>query len=334
MKTQDASKLKDYAYKFEIKKTLDENVEELDGGLINKTYKIKNGEGQFVLQRLSPIFNPRIVSDYSRIERYLRTNGLNVPISIKTKDRQEFYHDGKHVWRAFEYLPHDSISEATPEIAYEAGRMLGKFHTLMYKCAFAPSVELPNFHNAPKTLENLEDSFYNPESFSAKSKRVKEEYLFISRNLPKHFIYERENMEKLTIHGDPKLNNFLFKDGKAIAIIDLDTMMLTSSPLIDIGDALRSWCRKKPSTSEFLPEVFEAGVEGYFSTAPFQYCIPGVKSAMSLLTLELSARYLKDYFEESYFPHNEDKYETLAEQNLTRARRGIEYYKNFNARSK
>lgn len=78
-----------------------------------------------------------------------------------------------------------------------------------------------------------------------------------------------------------------------------------------------------------MPEIFEAAIKGYFETAPFRYSIPCIKSAMGLITLELAARYLTDYFEESYFSLKKDKYSSLAKQNLARCRRYVDYYKNF-----
>ena len=103
-----------------------------------------------------------------------------------------------------------------------------------------------------------------------------------------------------------------------------------NNPLIDIGDALRSWCRLKPATSIFRKEIFEAALKGYNFESVYKYTKKDAKKAMSLLTLELSCRYLNDYFEENYFSFKSEKYKTRAEQNLTRCKRYLEYFKNFN----
>ena len=196
----------------------------------------------------------------------------------------------------------------------------------MAKSSFLPKFTLPGFHDIRKVRQKLRDVAslnHNRKKFNL----VREELSFLKQQFEQTY-FPRKISPKIVIHGDPKLNNFLFHNNKAIALLDLDTMM-RASPLIDIGDALRSWCRQKPASSEFMPEIFESAIKGYFGTAPFRYSIPGVKSAMGLITLELAARYLTDYFEESYFSLKRDKYQTLAEQNIVRCRRYIDYYKNF-----
>jgi aminoglycoside phosphotransferase (APT) family kinase protein len=174
-------------------------------------------------------------------------------------------------------------------------------------------------------MSKLRFVYSNP-AFASKAVRAKREYALISNVIEAHSL--PRDVERIVIHGDPKFNNFLFKDGKAISLLDLDTLML-ASPLLDVGDAFRSWCRKKPATSEFMSDVFNAALKGYRSQSCFEIGASEAKNAMSLITLELSARYLIDYFEESYFPLKAQKYATLAEQNLSRCRRYIDYYVNF-----
>ncbi|PIN93706.1 hypothetical protein COU54_02005 [Candidatus Pacearchaeota archaeon CG10_big_fil_rev_8_21_14_0_10_31_24] len=301
-------------------------LDKLENGLINLTLKAETDLGKFIIQRLSPIWDERVISDYSEVQHHLRTNGLFVPVLLRTKSGKSFHTIDDKIWRVYEYVPNDLVITPTPQIAYESGKMLGRFHNLMSTSSFRPKFKLKDFHNTPKIIDRLSENFKNPE-YREKASSVSQEYELITQNIREHYL--SQNANQIVIHGDPKLNNFLFKDERAIGMLDLDTMM-HASPLLDLGDGLRSWCRKKPSTSEFLPEIFESAVEGYFSTAPFQYCFQGVKNAMGLLTLELSSRYLNDYFEESYFPLNKEKYSSKAEQNLTRAKRYLDYYKNFN----
>jgi len=96
-----------------------------------------------------------------------------------------------------------------------------------------------------------------------------------------------------------------------------------------LGTHSEAGVEKKPSTSEFKKDVFEAGIEGYNSSYPSQIITPeSVKKAMALLTLELAARYLNDYFEDSYFSLS-PKYKSKSEQGLVRSKRYVEYYRNF-----
>jgi len=302
-----------------------EESKPLENGLINQSFRIKTAQGQFVLQKLSPIWDARVIDDYRAVQTYLRTSGVHVPVLLNDRDGSPYFMKERCIWRAFEYIPHDRVESPTPELAFEAGALLGKFHSSMAKAKFKPSFMLEGFHDTPSIITKLR-SVYSAPTFAIKAERAKREYALISNMIESHTL--SKDIEKIVIHGDPKFNNFLFRDGKAISLLDLDTLMF-ASPLLDVGDALRSWCRKKPSTSEFMPDVFNSALRGYRSESCFEISASEAKNAMSLITLELSARYLIDYFEESYFPLKAEKYATRAEQNFSRCRRYLDYYINF-----
>ncbi len=56
-----------------------------------------------------------------------------------------------------------------------------------------------------------------------------------------------------------------------------------------------------------------------------EHIIQGIK----LITLELAARFLKDFFEDSYFNWDAKKYSSRAEHNLARTKRQIAIYKDI-----
>ncbi len=298
---------------------------ELNGGLVNSSYEVLTTQGKFVFQQLSQIFDERVIEDYQQVQSYLRTNGLFVPVLLTARDARQYYkNEENRVWRVFEYLDHDQLTEMTPETAYEAAKLLGKFHRIMSTSDFQPKFALPGFHDTPQIIEKLRVRMNNPE-LKDKAKAVHEEYRFIAQNIERFYL--PKGLSKIIIHGDPKFNNILFKNSKAIALLDLDTMMQAPAPL-DLGDGFRSWCRKKPSTAIFRRDIFQAAMLGYNETGIYRYSESELKNNMGLLTLELSARYLTDYFDENYFAYNL-KYSTRAQQNLTRTRRYLEYFKNF-----
>ena len=302
------------------------NAHKLENGLVNESYLLHTNRGNFIAQALNGrLWDERVIEDYCSVQQYLRTNNLFVPVLLATSQGKYGYNLRGTLWRVFEYVPHDPLVTITTSHAAEAGAMLGRFHALMACSKFTPSFTLADFHDTPVIRERLLATA-QLSHYKEKATKVRKELSFLEKTLEHHYL--PKYTQKIVIHGDPKLNNFLFKDGKASTLLDLDTMMV-ASPLLDIGDALRSWCRRKPATAEFLPDIFEAAFRGYCSTAPFQYTLQGVKSATGLITLELAARYLTEYFKESYFSHNASKYATPAEQNITRCRRYINYYHNF-----
>ncbi len=305
-----------------------QSAQKLDNGLVNESFLVRTTQGNFMAQALNgKLWDERVINDYCSVQRYLRTNNLFVPVLLPGQKGSYFYKNKGTLWRGFEYVQHDSVTTVTPFLAAEAGAMLGRFHTLMARSSFTPTFILKGFHDTSAIRQRLQTVARLP-AHREKAMLIAPELAFLEKTIETHYL--PTDAQKIVIHGDPKIDNFLFREGKPIALLDLDTMMY-ASPLLDIGDAFRSWCRRKPASSEFLPEVFGSAFSAYNTTAPFQYTFAGVKSAMGLITLELASRYLTDYFEESYFLHKADKYATPAEQNLARCRRYVEYYQNMMA---
>ena len=122
------------------------------------------------------------------------------------------------------------------------------------------------------------------------------------------------------VHGDPKLDNFLFDESgdQVISLIDLDTV---HSGLLahDIGDCLRSCCNtvgESPESGQnvaFDLNLAGAILDGYFTEAHAILSKPEVDSfaeAISLIPFELGLRFLTDYlqgnpyFKTSWPEHN------------------------------
>jgi len=294
-------------------------IRQLEGGLVNISFMAESQSGDFVFQKMSRIWNEDVISDYCAVQSYLRTKGLFVPFLLHTLGGSPFAVKNNYIWRAFEHVQNDNIQESTPETAFEAAKMLGKFHSIMKNSSFKPKFHLDGFHDTSRFLRKLE-------TIESRTDTHKDSIKFLIEETPKYYLPSSE--PNIIIHGDPKMANFLFKDNKAIAMLDLDTMMI-ASPLLDIGDGFRSWCRKKPSTSIFKRDVFLSALEGYNQGNPeYNLTMEKAKNAMALITLELASRYLIDHFEQNYFTLS-SKYPTRAVQGITRHRRYVQFYFNF-----
>ena len=106
------------------------------------------------------------------------------------------------------------------------------------------------------------------------------------------------------IHGDPKIENFLFCSStlRVKALVDLDTIM-PFTWLADWGDMIRSLVNVAGEKERDLDnvkidrEVFEAVAKGFLATtkkltdAEAALLVP----AILILTLELAIRFLTDY---------------------------------------
>ncbi len=105
--------------------------------------------------------------------------------------------------------------------------------------------------------------------------------------------------------------------------------------IIDIADAVRSLAQIKdkhaPHDARFDSALFQLILDGYRNTAHFLtpdelYAIP---DGVEQLTLELSARYITDAFEEMYFRHDPMQYPNLFEQNKVDALIQLNFYRSF-----
>jgi hypothetical protein len=122
---------------------------------------------------------------------------------------------------------------------------------------------------------------------------------------------ESGRIRRLAIHGDTKLDNFLFstRTGRAKALVDLDTIM-PHSWLADWGDMVRSLVNVAGEKERDLSrvrvdmDVFRAVARGFLSTArevtPAEVDL--MVDAPQIIALELGLRFLTDYLRgDSYF---------------------------------
>ena len=122
---------------------------------------------------------------------------------------------------------------------------------------------------------------------------------------------ERGEIRRTAIHGDTKIENFLFcaMTGQVVALVDLDTVMPLTW-LADWGDMVRSLCNvagEKERDLELVQvdrEVYAAVLQGFLSTASSvtQDEIALMPRAVQVIALELGIRFLADYLRgDTYF---------------------------------
>ena len=122
---------------------------------------------------------------------------------------------------------------------------------------------------------------------------------------------EEGELKTVIIHGDTKLENFLFsrRTGKAIALVDLDTIM-PHTWLSDWGDMARSLINPAGETETDLAkvaavlELFEFAARGFLGSARHVTdCeVSLMVDAVQIMSLELGVRFLADYLRgDNYF---------------------------------
>lgn len=250
---------------------------------------------------------------------------------LRTKNGEHFYTDSEGgAWRVFPFITgtHCYQTAETPELFAAAGYAFGNFQRLLdgypAETLFEP---IPNFHNTESRLANLKKAV--EEDKLGRVKDCEAELAFVrerERDCSVAMQALRDGILPLRVtHNDTKLNNVLIdkQSGKAICVIDLDTVMPGLS-IYDFGDSIRfgaNHCAEdeKDLSKMYLDlelyerytEAYMSGTGGSLTTAEIDHLHWGAK----LMTLECGMRFLTDYLEgDTYFRT------TRAGQNLDRCR--------------
>jgi len=151
--------IKEIIQEFDISKF--DKIKRLNGGRINQTFWIHTSDGEFVIQKLSLVFDDKVIEVYRKVGRFLRTKGLTVLVIMPTKTGGHHIERDKRIWRAFEYLPNEEVNHETKdvEIIKESGKILGRFHKIMQDFNQELPETLEGFHDTKKTINDLRKLF-------------------------------------------------------------------------------------------------------------------------------------------------------------------------------
>ena len=242
---------------------------------------------------------------------------------IMTNDGKAFYEtESGNYYRAFPFISKaQTYMKVESDVhIYEAGKALGKFQKQLSD--FEPS----------ELFEVIKDFHNTPVRYLAFEKAIEEDVadrVKLAMNEIKFIMDRRKDLSKLTelleegklplrvTHNDTKFNNIMIDDetGKAICVIDLDTVMSGLS-LYDFGDAIRSGCSTATEDETNLADVtidlnlYKKFVEGVMEECEDtlnSYEIENIPFSAKLITMELAMRFLTDYLNgDTYFKVNSD----------------------------
>ncbi len=304
-------------------------------GHINSTYKlsIENDDCEYILQKINKqVFkNPQnIIQNHLKFQKLIKTamNDLEIPHLIPTLDHQYLYMDKDHnAWRMINFIKESETVEVFSNDwqAFEAGKGFGWF---AQKCSVLNPSEfyeaIPNFHRLSFRINQFKDAIkddcanrlegarYLVNSYKEKEKKLQEiEDLIESGKIPVRLV-----------HNDTKINNLLFRNEKAVAVIDLDTVG-PGTIFYDYGDALRTIANtaaedeKDLSMVHFNLNAFDLFSKAYLNQTKSiltEYEKKYLFLAPQLMTFIIGIRFLTDYL-------NGDKYYKVKfpEHNLIRS---------------
>lgn len=318
----------------------------LKSGNVNQTFLVYFDDfgkiNKYVLQRINSyvfkdpaVVMKNVVSVTNHIRRKVSSlKGKRLTLEfLPCKNGLSYYIDeNKGFWRVYKYVD-DSLcfDYAEEDLVEEAGKAFGEFQR--YLTDFDPKnlyFTIKDFHNGKKRYEDLTLSAKN--NVRGRKKEVVKQlnYLKSMKKIADYYgdLIDFKQIPLRVTHNDVKISNVLFsvQDNKALAVIDLDTVM-PGIVAYDFGDGARSIASTVKEDETDLSKVdfdlvrYEAFTKGFLSqTGVYLTEIEGKTLYMAPLAVsfELATRFLKDYLDgDLYFKCSYEKH------NLVRAKNQI-----------
>lgn len=254
-------------------------------GLIHQTFLVLHANRpEYVLQQI----NTSVFRDIEALMGNLRQALPRLGASdyqqvglVKTRKGGLYLDSGDAgCWRMMTYVPGSVTFNTTskPNTAREAGRIIGRFHSLLQGTDMASYRDtLPGFHNLELRAKQYDEAMKGADTvrkdLAAKAIRVAEGFL------KDPFPFEKEGLPIRICHNDTKLNNILFSENssRALCLVDLDTIM-KGYFMYDFGDAIRTIVNTVPEDERLLEKI-------RFSRPLFRAFIDGLSTQKGLLSM-------------------------------------------------
>jgi Ser/Thr protein kinase RdoA (MazF antagonist) len=263
--------------------SVESKIDQLTSGLINKTWKVTDGDKQFILQQINhQVFKKPydIAANIRMVDEYLKEQAPQylfvAPVS--TTDKEDlFYLKGEGYFRLFPVIKgsHTINVVSSPEQAFEAAFHFGKFTRLLAGFdAKKLHVAITDFHNLSLRYRQFENALNHGNPVRIKQSKSLIDSIKKQVDIVAEFekIQKNSNVKLRVTHHDTKISNVLFdENGKGICVIDLDTIM-PGYFISDVGDMFRTYLSpaneevKDFNTIDVRDDFFRAIVQGYVST--------------------------------------------------------------------
>ncbi len=285
-------------------------------GHINNTYRVRlQGEKpNYILQRINTQVFPDpigIVETHARLEDavFKMKESLTIARLIRTADGRKLHIDPLGgAWRMTSFISDSYSLEIAQQKwqAFEAGNAFGWFARSCHKLDAADFREpIKDFHSLTFRIQQLNDAIADDKvGRLADVADVVRFYKNFEEQLTQiEELVARGDIPQRIVHNDTKINNLLFRDDKAVAIIDLDTV----GPGIlyyDYGDALRTCANTAEEDEKDLTKVsfnmdaftsFTMGYMGQVRSIVNQKEEELFYKAPFLMTFIMGIRFLADY---------------------------------------
>lgn len=257
-------------------------VETINNGLINQTWRIKNSHGDFILQRINDtIFKQpsAIASNLRMLADYLSENYPDylfiVPIRTSSNEEMTFL-NGNGYFRLSPYVKksHTINAAQNSNQAFEAAKQFGQFTRLLSHFPVEKlQITLPDFHNLSLRYKQFSEALQQGNKMRLQQSQKLVDFIRDNKNIVETYenILQNPSFKRRVTHHDTKISNVLFNNNnKGLCVIDLDTVM-PGYFISDVGDMMRTYLspaseeEKDFSKIEIREEYFAAIWNGYIS---------------------------------------------------------------------
>lgn len=304
------------------------SVERWGQGLIHDTFGVLSTRGEFVLQRVHPVFSPLVHHNIFAVTEHLRAKGVPSPELLRSDRGEPWFEAEGEVWRVMTRMRGRTFDTMGDEAqADAAGWALGRFHGALADLGHGFVGMRHGVHDTPGHLRALQAALeqHRDHALHGPVEQLARRVFERASELP-----SCEDLPARIVHGDPKLNNLLFEASDApstwtpVGWVDLDTVGPMALHL-ELGDAWRSWCNPRgedQTVAQFRLDLFAASWRGYVRAQPFALAQGELRSLLhgvEWITLELCTRFAADALRESYFGWDPTRFGSRGEHNLVRA---------------
>jgi aminoglycoside phosphotransferase (APT) family kinase protein len=300
--------------------------ESFGSGHINDTYCLTcekdNRQTHYILQRINhEVFKnpPQMMENIRRVTKHIHRKlqeqqnilASRQLIVIETKDGAYFYRDDSgNYWRVYNRIENAITYDTmeSPELAFEAARMFGRFAAMLTDLPGPPLHEtIVDFHATSKRFKTFTEVLRQDPCNRAKDAGAEIDFVLENAGICDVLLnhVEKAEIPIRTTHNDTKINNVLLdeKTHKGVCVIDLDTVMPGLS-LYDFGDMVRTATNPAEEDQRDLSKVtmrmpiFEMLLRG-FAEETHTFLTPAEKKNMAfagkLITFEQMIRFLADH---------------------------------------
>lgn len=290
-------------------------------GSIHETYRVETPDRVLILQKINRVAFPdpeSVMDNIVRATRHLAAKLRDDPDAERRvltflptlNGRRLAQGEDGSCWRCSRFVERTRCLRElrSPESAYEAAFAFAEFARLLSDLPPPKLKEtIPHFHDAPLRLLACERAARKDVCGRVDgAKRELAEMEELSFLAP--WIADARNkgaVPERIVHNDTKIDNALFDEatGKAVCIIDLDTIM-PGSALSDFGDFVRVAANPLPDDAPFPEQAelrlafFEASARGFLEGWRGQLTkqeIELMPLSGACIAFELAARFLTDH---------------------------------------